>query len=397
MRSVVRFCCLLTGMVACAVGVAPLAAQPPAAVAPPPRAKRLTDAEVAGLIARVGSPRFAEREAATQALARAPEAKDAMTRALAAATNPEVARRLNWALEVQQRDWANARLAKLPEYVQRKQFDRLVETMVACREHLTEDHDKHVRAFVRDVCVAALPDSGGRWNGGQWWDVFKTLAWSHRANQQREVLGPNIVAREAIPLTGTGTAVIASDRLAPGLIDDFRMTRLFGCVALCNGEVEVDGIEGGFVLATGSVRVRGMCGAVVVSLTEVEVYSADLSISLIVSRGPAPQMDDPRSVVRAHDFAFFRGWEMFSPRDCGGHLRSLFGAVWADPVAPDSPFARAGVRAGDRIDRIDGTPVHTARDAYRLLCRAAVTSGDATVVTVSAGRRRESVLQLQPW
>lgn len=391
MRRLPRLACLLAGLAAVTVA----AAQPAVPVAPPPRVKRLSEADVARLIARVGSPSFADREAATAELSRRPEAAAAVERARAAATTPEVVRRLGAVSAALKQEWARKRLAKLPDYVRRRQFDRLVETMVLCREHLTAEHDVHVRAFIKQVCEAAIP-AGSPWARYRVWEEFESFAWANRVGHQSDLVVPNLVAREAIPL-GNRCPVAASDRIAPGRLDDgILRNQLIGCVALCNGDVEAEGIFSGFVLATGPVRVKGLIGGgIVISLAEVEAYGADTCV--IVSGGAVPRVEDRKSIVMANAVEFFRTWEMYSERDCGGRIRSLFGGVWVDAVAPDSAFGRAGVRPGERIERIDDAPVHTARDAYRRLCRAAVGTGDVQVVTSQDGRRRELTIGLASW
>lgn len=56
--------------------------------APPPRAKHLSPTEIDRLIEQLGSKDFGEREAATEALKRRPEAAPALLRADRTTTNP---------------------------------------------------------------------------------------------------------------------------------------------------------------------------------------------------------------------------------------------------------------------------------------------------------------------
>ena len=393
MRSLPRLACLLAGLAAATVAAQPA---PPSGVpvAPPPRVKRLSDAEVAQLIGKIGSPQFAEREAATELLKRHHEALSAVEKAQPGATNPEVVRRLAAVAAALKYEWARKRLAKLPEYVKRRQFDRLVETMVLCREHLTAEHDIHVRAFIKQVCEDIIP-AGSPWARYRVWEEFDSFAWSHRLGHQSDLVRPSLVAREGMPL-GNCCAVAASDRIAPGRLDGGIRDHFTGSVALCNGEIDAGGIFSGFVLATGPVRVQGLIGGgIVVALGDVEAHAADTCV--IVSRGAVPRVDDQKSIVMANAVEFFRPWQMYSDRDCGAQLRSLFGGVWVGAVAPDSAFERAGFRPGERIERIDGAPVHTSHDAYRLLCRASIGIGDVTVVSRLDGRRRETTIPLASW
>jgi hypothetical protein len=357
--------------------------------------KRLTDAEVAALIARVGSPDYREREAATVELRRRPEAEGAVGRALAAADTPEVARRLGDVYRGLRADWANRRLAKLPEYVRRRQFDRLVETMIACREHLTSDHDKHVRAFLKGVYADATDGKPHRSTSGDHWIDFGTFAWSLRIGHTPADGRVTIIDRTA-RVGGLGMNVVATDwvgKVAPNAVAKDGFSR---CVILCNGDVCGFDMYGGVLITTGTVDIwGGISRAFVVSLGDVVTRSVDSSV--VVGRGHVERRRDRDSIVRDTDEEFFRRWEMFSAADTGAELTSVFGVALIQHVTPASPFGLAGVQVGDVLAQVDGTPVRSVRDAHRLLCRAAVTTGDATVVAVGAGLRRELVVHLQSW
>jgi hypothetical protein len=394
MRLLPRLACLLAGLAACAVA----AAQPaPLPVAPPPRLKRVSDAEVARLIARVGSPSFAEREAATEELKRRPEAQAAVEKALAAATNPEVARRLGAVSAVLKREWARKRLAKLPEYVQHRQFDRLVETMVLCREYLTDEHDKHIRAFVEGVYEDASGVRPRKLPSGEQFPRFETFAWKYRLGGPEVFDGKRSLIAQTVTEPVRDTAICASDWVGPPRPVTRGWATLGGSVIFCNGDVDVFCVDNCIVIATGDVRIHSSAGGSLV-IGAGDVLASFCDCSVVVSRGRFDRVqDDRRSVVRAGDVDFFRGWRLLSRADTGAELVSVFGLVWVAAVTPGSPFDRAGVRGGDFVTRVDDTPVWSVQEAHRLLCRAAVGRGEADLKLVRHGRAIRVVAALETW
>lgn len=392
MRFLSRLACLLAGLAACAVAVA----QPAAPVAPPPRLKRASDAEVGRLIAQVGSQVYAEREAATEELKRRPEAQAAVEKALVAATNPEVSRRLGTVSAALKRGWARRRLAKLPEYVKHRQFDRLVETMVLCREYLSEEHDTHVRAFIKGVYDDATGGKPHRFTSDEHWPGFNTFAWKYRAGGPEVFEGNRSVIARVVTNPERRTAICASERVGPPLPATGGWAVLFNNVILCNGDVEAFSIDNCFVVASGSILIHSSSsGNVVVGLDEVRMLSADCSV--VVSRGRFERRRNDGSVIRADDKSFFNNWMLFSQADTGADLVDLFGVVWVTSVTPHSPFDRAGARPGDILKNVDGAHIRSVSDASRFLCRAAVGRGDADLTLMRNGQVVRAAVTLQLW
>ncbi len=394
---IARFLCLSSMLAAIFVAsVSPARDETPKA--PPPRIKRLSGAEIERLIDRLGSADYRERESATEMLKQRSEAAIALLRANRTTDSPEVKRRLESILPTMMtQEVAEKRLARLPAYVKDRQLDRLVETMVACREFITIEHDAQVRAFVKDIYTAAT--KGNNFPPTPWlpptvgeFADFKTFAWQNRLGLSNT---PTIVARTAPSLKGLGTGIIASDTIVGS-------GQLFHCIALCNGNINIHSLSNSILITTGSVRLpAGADFAVLVCLGNADVESGSDSVIVTAGRliayGDLGWFDRKASIIRERDEEFFSTWKLYTAKEVGATLWSIFGVVGIGAVAPDSRFARVGIRSGDILSRIDGTPIRSIQDATRLLCRAAVTWGSADLTLIRGERRREVVVLLQEW
>jgi len=390
--TVILSAAILLGVVAERV---PLPRQTDMPQAPHPRVKPLTATEVEQFISRLGSEDYREREAATVVLKRRPEAALYLLRAAKSVDNPEVKQRLSAILPVMMsEDGANKRLACLPEYVKHRQLDRLVETMVACREFITAEHDVQVREFVKEIYTAAtascklppvykLPE-------------FGTFAWSNRPGSRiGEARGPTIVARIAPALKGRSTGIIASERIeGDGLA--------FG-IALCNGDVRVHSSAFNVLIATGTVRVGlgGADAATIICLGDVDVDSGSGAVVVTAGRlstdGRSDWRNSDTSIVREQDKDFFSTWKLYSATEAGATLWSAFGLVWVLGISPDTPFAKAGIKPGDILLAVDRIPSGSVHEANRLLCRATVSWGAADLSMLRNGKKRDVIVTLKEW
>jgi hypothetical protein len=361
--------------------------------APPPRIKRLSAAEIERLIDRLGSLDYRERESATETLKQRPEALP-LLRSHLTTGNPEVKRRLDTILSTVMSREAAKRLDRLPDYVKHRQLDRFVETMVAWREYITTEHDAQVRVFVKDIYTAAT--RGKKHPTAEQFPTFKSFVW-HRGDEISE--NHTIIDRNDRPLNypDGGCGIIASE----AIVGD----RGFGhCVALCNGDVELDGggVWDTILITTGSVRVASADNGVIVCPGNVELSHGGsraviVTAGQVIAYGNQVWPDMEHSIIHERDVEFFRTWNLYSATEAGARLWSVFGVVVVGAVAPDSPFARAGIRSGDILARIDGTPIRSVRDVNRLLCRATVSWGVTDLTIIRDDERREVVVTLQEW
>ncbi len=362
--------------------------------APAPHAKRLSVAEIQRLIAGLGSEEFQERETATEALKRAPEAKGLLSRASRTAESAEVRQRVDSILSLMRRQDAEKRLARLPEYVKHRQLDRLVETLVAYRDFVTPDHDKLVRSFVKDVISAAAGGDAV---------IAKDYSWVKDLPQfglERD--GRSVLIARTTPSGQSDQGSIISEKRGGGGTK---------CVVLCNGDVEMSQMVRSVVIATGTVRLgrhlkdgfqtaSADC-SVIICLGDVEAW--DYAEAVIVTAGHVPsrwtdQWINPRmNIIRENDKKFFGTWKLYSPSEAGATFGSLFGVVWVRAVTPDGPFTKAGVKPGDILTSIDGSPIRSLRDANRLLCRATVSWGTADLTIVRDDKKRDVIVTLSEW
>ena len=377
-------------------GVSPAREETPKA--PPPRIKRLSSAEIERLIDRLGSADYRERESATETLKQRPEALPLLQASLKT-SNPEVKRRLETIVSAVMRREAAKRLDRLPEYVKHRQLDRLVETMVAWREYITTEHDAQVRAFVKDIYTEVR--RGNNFPPTPWLPPapadladFTTFAWHNRLGVSSS--NPTIVDRITPGLNGLGGGgLIASD----GIVSKLGMQK---CIALCNGDVKSGSIYTSIIISNGSIFIRGDAhNVVLVCLGDVITHSGGNAVVVaagkITSSGEPGWDDEKVSIIRQRDTAFFSTWKLYSANEAGAMLWSLFGVVGIGAVAPDSRFARVGIRPGDILTRIDGIPIRSIRDANRLLCRATVSSGVTDLTIIRDVQCREVVVTLQEW
>jgi hypothetical protein len=411
--------------------------------APPPRVKPLSAAEVEALIRQLGDEDYQTREAATEALKRRPEAALLVLRADRAATDPEVKRRLASIVPVMMsREAAERRLAKLPEYIRNRQIDRVVETMVACRQFVTLKHRDQVLALANDLFAEATrlankpmspPRLGWKDQTTTFWLAGRAVYWRHpkisfyyqgatddgklilepfwdvhrfviRDDDATWDQGTTALVRSAIGTWG-GRLVIAAELYETP--EGWSGAR--GGIALGNGDVRFDvDIADTLVITTGDVigqgrvhgKVHDACVTKVVVLCGGDFRISGFLKDSVVMAGGTITDDHPwnkGNVCRERDKDLIGTWKLYSTTEAGVGLGSAFGLVWVKAVAADSPFGLAGVKPGDVIAAIDGQPVRSARDANRLLCRATVSWGATDLRTRRGDQMRDVIVKLCDW
>jgi hypothetical protein len=375
-------------------GIAFIASLAPAheapSTAPAPHVKRLSKEEIDRLIAQLGSRDFQEREAATEALKRRPEAAIALLRAHRTTSNPEMKRRLQSILPVMMsKEGAEKRLARLPEYAKNLQVDRLIETMVACREFLTEEHDRPAQAMVKEIHATVAKGNKNRLMAPL--PEFKSFAW-------RPGLSPfkrgNIVDRVAAP---RARALVAADRVEGD-------GNLVKCVVLCNGDVlgNTDfgftsfGASESIIIATGTIRLLNCEACVIVCPGNVNTGGGSGTV-IVSSERIAFHGSTEYTTIREWETEFFRAWHLYSAVEAGATLWSAFGLDGVASVVPGSHLDNAGVKPGDFLAKVNGAQTRSVRETNRLLCRATVSWGAADLTIIRGRSRHEILVPLYEW
>lgn len=404
-----------------------LTATVPAADPLPP--KPLTPAEVEGFIRQLGDENYNTREKATEALKRRPEAALALLRANRAAVSPEVRRRLATILPVMMsKPAAEKRLARLFEYVKNRQVDRLVETMAACREFVTLEQRFMAIEFARwqffeatkpmlkgvvkempeprlhlphpSLALRLIPDdaTAGQVNGR-----LEPIWQVPRFNNKEGVQDDVDITEDSIVYNAAGSS---GDRLVIAA-DCFEDTGgANGGIMIGNGELRIGGladgrliITTGNVIATGELGSKNVTGCVVLCGGDFKICGW-LNKSVVMAGGDITYVNNlgsKENVCRERDTELIGTWKLYSTSEAGVTLGSWLGVVWVRAVAADGPFAKAGIRPGDVLASIDGTPIRRLRDANRLLCRAIVSWGAADLTVVRDDKKRDGIVTLCEW
>ena len=376
-------------LLSAAVALPPLATTAAPETAPPPRKKYLSEQDIQRYIEQLGSDGFEEREEATEALKRRPEAAIALLRANRTSTIPEVRRRLATILPVMMsRDVAEKRLDRLPEYVKKRQLDRIVETMVACREFIRPQDDRAIHSFVKDLYESA---TGGKLHLGTSRHFPEFNSFSLRS-QLGGVNEGTLVAERA---RDGARGMIVSNSIHANLDID-------RSVVLCNGSVVLPqgGIGASFVVATGNVDVVHVDQAFVACPGNFDFGGGHGCVIVtggrIRSCGDEKLPEDRSSVLREADREFFKTWDLLTAEQLGAKSRSLFGAVVLGQVRPGSLFANRGLRSGDIVQHINGQRIDSASDFVRFLCRVSVTWGVADIEILRGNKTLLATLTFDP-
>lgn len=358
--------------------------------------------DVPVLISRLGSPDFAAREAATRELGAMPGALGPLREAMRD-QNPEVARRAAEAFAALRKRLGANRLKRLPEYAKARQVDRFVEAMAAWPEAVTLDHRDDARVLARDILTWAGKEFVPKVPGLPIRDLDRTdpgvVPLTHagcltESPGRRDAVALSVDwAKSRSHLVANG-GFVGIDGRARFVNADARLVcpegggGIWGGLFVCNGDITTDwmvDVWDGVALCSGDVRI-----------------GFKLTDSLVVAGGEITFAANMEDWARRHG-AVFRPKEpklaeFLKFYDCtaeGLHARAEDKAVVVTQVDAGKPFAAAGVQPGDRVVKVDGTPVRTVRELNRLLCRAEVgATGTATVLLARGDKGVEAAVRL---
>jgi hypothetical protein len=132
-------------------------------------------------------------------------------------------------------------------------------------------------------------------------------------------------------------------------------------ILICDGNVEVWGTNDCLIFASGTIKTTKLG------------FNKEMHV---------PNLRDLYGVAR-----------FFDPAQVGVEAAESEGGLTVKIVADGKPFARAGLRAGDRLRAVDGVQVSTT-DAFRRALRRAIALAKQTVLTVERDGGRPTDLKV---
>lgn len=288
---------------------------------------------------------------------------------------------------------AEKRFAKLPEYCKGRRVTHVVELLAEWREFANADQQDELMAFVTAVVADAKAEAKGTtarigrpqvgYRGTRnttdvkdfqsgattyFLDQFELSRSDETRNQGLALEQHVIVASRTFVARGMGEAE--------------------GCVILTNAPTAVfRSMNGCIVFSSGSVTVDKTVrhSAVVCRGDASFKYDSD-STPLVKAGGAITHPDigekgrlvpdlDPKTMF-ANDTKLL-GMKFYSTAEDGLTTTAKKGVVTVSKVDEAKALGKAGVKAGDVIESINGQEVPTLHELDRLLCRATVASGVA--------------------
>lgn len=372
---------LLAGLSVPCPGVAN---EPPAQPGPPPP-------DVRRLLDQLGSPRHADREAATRRLM-ADESARPFVEARARSPDAEVAVRAKQILAEYDKRIAASSLARYLRYGKDGQVERMVEGLARWRGPIQSEE------FWRGIedCVLTLRAEGRV-------SVHRGLPRDLVGTFQAKQITPHYL-RPSDPLTGhlhlclvasetqpvrariiaAGIIVAASgvsteDRATQAVIltnDDFvcgegRSGAIEGCVIISSGRVALGSrVEDSLVISRGGIGAANL---------------KDISHCHLASSGKIAGLPNPDKwapIVEAEQGKPLGFVRWFETSAVGLEATPVRGGMRVTKVAEDSVAGRAGLRVGDVISALDGEAAKDTPDGFRKQVRRGSVQ-DACVLTVT--------------
>lgn len=375
---------------------------------PPPR-----PVDVAGLVRRLGSEDFAEREAASRRLATLNV--DAVPQEVLAALespNAEIRQRAAIVVKALREHIAlapeRAAIARLPRgerFARRGQIDLFVASTAACEGKVNEDHP-WVPAVNFGRKLIELADMNGDRKPHNCPSSFQDFATYKKLfnplfTQTDEVYkSQSRVAPEVILSLGSeatcrfsSSLVVArgpvgmaisnhSLILATGDItcgDDINNS-----VVICDGDVLVAGhVQTSLIIARGKIKIGASANASNL------IAGATVTIAKPREPGGAEFEKVAKIVIDEHALKPLGYVTFFELSAVGVEAKLADAAVTVTAVADGKPFAKAGVKVGDIITDVNSKKPESAESLRRLL-RDALAVGDATI-TLRRGEKTETV------
>lgn len=375
---------------------------------PPPDIQRALD--------RLGSSRFAEREAATRDLI-AQEAARPFLEIYARSSDPEVASRARHILAAHDGRYAPVRMRRLFRYGHDGQIERMVEGLAQWAGPIESDElwdglTRVLTALERkspqvyrarsdrlDIPAISLP--------GNLRDIFRKKKIAPNYHRLTDRLAGDthlgLITSHGWPITGRrlSTSVIVST----GPVSS--QTWIKGSVILSTGDVicgdSTDSVSGAIIVSGGRVVLRGqVSSALVIAREGIDVTQCKTRPDWhLVSSGKIDgAADDPGGVrnprVESGQAEPLGHVRWFDSSSVGFESDPKKGGHQVTALGRETPAVRAGLAVGDLITAIDGVPVQESAAGFRVQLRAASVHDICVLRVVRDGQPRSIVLDFRP-
>jgi hypothetical protein len=352
---------------------------------PPPKhlgpfSPPLTAGDREKLIAWLGSDDPAERAQALRRLAQAPEATDLLRQTVEKDRNPQVRAGATKALAAVAGKLARKRLDRLADYAKNRQVDRFVEAMAYWRETLTNEDRYAPRKLAEAILDRCRTEFKAEVPKIEFWPIWHShglttgsrLTYPHSG----DIVAESVEYRASHRL-GLGFGVVRDASSLGGGTDG---------MCFVNGDLSIEnGIIGGLVVCNGNMKITAptIINYVVVICTE-DLSSATWTNKCLFITGGEIKIDkdwiQENARLRPKEKKLGELIALYDCREGGLEVAVAEKQVRVTAVDAGKPFGKAGLRAGDVIESIDGLPVPDARTLNKLLCRAAVgATGEAAL------------------
>jgi hypothetical protein len=310
---------------------------------------------------------------------------------------------------------AEKRFKKFEDYCQGRRVTHVIELLVEWREYVGFDERQHVLEMTNAIYEDAIAahTAAAKSDGKRAAHRPPRLSFGQRVvtSERGFASGHMYVGETCVLRTPEGGGGAERPRVRDQLLvasREFEVASEWSsvekCVILSNAEATVIGkLEDSLLLATGRVTVQDVEGSDLAVRAEVAVKTGLQSL-IVTGRdvvgwgGKKLTADSPQyqNTMTANDTKLL-GVKFYSSAEDGLEATAVKGVVTVSKVDEKKPFAVAGVKKGDVIEKVNGEPVPSLHELDRLLCRATVASGIARLKLKRGDETHVIEVKLADW
>jgi hypothetical protein len=327
------------------------------------------------LIERLNSDDFHAREAATRALLEREDALPALRKALRS-RHTEVRRRAGEILKSLQAKSSPKRKQRLLARIKDGQVDEFIDQMLAQPDQVDEQTWQALLDLTKRILARANKQGG------------KRIPFPVVGRRRDEAVLPEVIDNGDIRNRRALANRLTSDCGAVGSVlvsqGPCRFEqRVVQSIVFVNGDLDVISPAG-----------AGLIGNCVV-FCDGSIETGDVGKSVLIATGPIKiTVKHPDAVVIPNARNALGLLKLFDTRQAGVEVEEARAGVVVKAVLDGKPFAKAGVRAGDRVLAIGGKKLANMEQFRRAVRRGAMANEDVALTLERSGRKLEITVPL---